>query len=142
MPSDDRALQLVSRSISIRCVIEYWANATTYDQFHSEMYKHINSNLESVNFQPLIEQSFRITVETYNKHIQHKEKVAKIETLSYLPFKGDVNLKKPDFECYYIEFYGLDPNNVPEQPNQILFGKWVRKYTLNTSKCKFNLRIN
>lgn len=91
------------------------------------MKEYISSNLENEPLKQMIKQSFRITVETYNKHIQHKEKVDKIETLSYLPFQGDVNLKKPDFECYYIEFYGLDPNNVPQQPDQILFGKWVRR---------------
>lgn len=123
-------MQLVSRSISIRCVLEYWANATTYELFHSEMNEYIRSNRENEPLEQMIEQSFRITVETYNKHIQHKEKVDKIETLSYLPFRGDVNLKKPDFECYYIEFYGLDPNNVPEQPDQILFGKWVSAHHL------------
>lgn len=67
--------------------------------------------------------SFRVTVETYNKHFTQKEKVEKIETIGYLPVKGDANLKCPDIEWYYIEFYGMDPNCVPEEPDNILFGK-------------------
>lgn len=106
-------------------MFEYWANATTYDLFHRQMKEYLSANADSAPFKQILKESFRITVETYNKKIQHKDKVDKIETLAYLPFQGEVNLKKPDFECYYIEFYGLDPNNVPEQPNQILFGKWV-----------------
>lgn len=75
----------------------------------------------------VVHSSFRITVESYNKHIQQKDKVNKIETLTYLPFKGDVNLKNPDFEYFYIEYYGLDTVNVLDQPEQIFFGKRVRR---------------
>lgn len=69
--------------------------------------------------------SFKITVETYNKHFTQKEKVDKIETMSYLPVNDNVKLKNPDVEWYYIEYYGLDPVNVPEQPDDVLYGKWV-----------------
>lgn len=64
-----------------------------------------------------------MTVETYNKHISQKEKVEKIETMNYLPVQGDADLKCPDIEWYYIEFYGLDSACVPEQPENIIFGK-------------------
>lgn len=123
--SNEHASLLVSRSLSIRCVMEHWANATSYHLFHSQLQEYIAANRDSANFQHLQSASFRITVETFNKHIQQKQKIEKIETLSYLPFNGDVALKNFDFEYYYVEFYGLDPNNVPEQPNHILFGKWV-----------------
>lgn len=71
------------------------------------------------------ESTFKITVETYNKHFTHKEKVEKIETIDYLPANGDVNLKNPDVEWHYIEFYGLEPIKVPEVPDKIMFGKWL-----------------
>lgn len=125
LPSDEHALQLVSRSVAIRCVLQNWANGSSYSVFHDQLKGYIAANREQETFQHLQSATFRITVETFNKHIQQKQKIDKIETLSYLPFNGDVLLKNSDFEYYYIEFYGLDPNNVPEQPDHILFGKWV-----------------
>lgn len=110
--------------------MEHWANASAYHLFHSRLKEYIAVNQESATFQHLQAASFRITVETYNKRIQHQQKVEKIETLSYLPFNGDVILKNPDFEYYYIEFYGLDPNHVPDEPDHILFGKWVCIYEI------------
>lgn len=125
MPSNEHALQLVSRSVAIKCVLEHWANASSYHLFHSQLKEYIAANRESASFQHLQNATFRITVETFNKHIQQKQKIEKIETLDYLPFNGSVALKDFDYEYYYIEFYGLDPNNVPAVPDHILFGKWV-----------------
>lgn len=45
--------------------------------------------------------------------------------MAYLPITGDANLRNPDVQWYYIEFYGLDPTNVPDEPNNIIFGKWL-----------------
>lgn len=69
--------------------------------------------------------SFKITVETYNKHFSQKEKIQKIETMDYLSLEGSVDLKTPQVEWWYIEFWGLDPTQVPEKPEDILFGRWV-----------------
>lgn len=106
-------------------MLEHWADAPTYPEFHSQMKEYIAARRESATFKHLQNASFRITVETFNNKIQLKQKIEKIETLSYLPFDGDVALTNFDYEYYYIEFYGLDPNNVPAEPDHILFGKWV-----------------
>lgn len=111
--------------------MEHWADGSSYSLFHDQLKRYIAANQESETFQHLQKASFRITVETFNKHIQQKQKIEKIETLSYLPLNGEVALKNFDYEYYYIEFYGLDPNNVPDEPDHILFGKWVRSYMYN-----------
>lgn len=121
----DRALELASRSIAIRSILEHWSSATNYDSFHDQMKGYIASNCDNPHFDRVRQASFRITVETYNKHIKQKYKVEKIETMAYLPLEGMVNLKNPDTEFFYIEFYGLNPNEVPTEPKQIFFGKWV-----------------
>lgn len=69
--------------------------------------------------------SFKITVETFNRHFTQKEKVDKIETIDYLPCRGVVNLRNPDVCWYYIEYYGLDPIDIPEEPIHTIFGKWL-----------------
>lgn len=125
LPNDDFAKQLVSRSISVRGVIEHWSSGTTDNSFHQQLKDFVASNIQNPQFKDVLKSTFRITVESYNRRIQQKDKVNKIETLAYLPFEGDVNLKSPECEYYYIEYYGLDPMNVPEKPEQILFGKWV-----------------
>lgn len=127
MPNNDTALQLVSRSVSIRCVIEHWASAPNYDSFHSILKEYIAVNIENTDFQKTCSTSFRITVESFNKRIEHKTKVDKIETIAYLPFKGEVKLKDAENEYFYIEYNGSDPMKLPPQPEQIFFGKWVSK---------------
>lgn len=91
------------------------------------MRQYIDTNQSDTRFAKQFDRnvSFRVTVETYNKHFTQKEKVEKIETIAYLPVQGDANLKCPDIEWYFIEFYGLDANCVPEQPDNIIFGKWL-----------------
>ena len=47
--------------------------------------------------------------------------------MDYLPLEGRVNLKNPHVEYSYLEFWGLDHNNVPEQPLNIYFGLKIGK---------------
>jgi len=47
------------------------------------------------------------------------------KSFSYLPFEGPVKLKNPDITLYYIEYYGLNPNDIPEEPHEYFFGRWV-----------------
>lgn len=132
-------MQLVSRSISIRCVIEHWSSATNFDSFHHQLKDFIANNKECPEFKQICEDSFRITVESFNKTIQQKTKIDKIETLYYLPFDGEVNLRNPKSEFFYIEYFVRDPINVPIEPDEIFFGKWVSSKTIRfTKKIKLN----
>ncbi|KFB44127.1 hypothetical protein ZHAS_00011962 [Anopheles sinensis] len=95
MQNDEAARKLASRSMSLRCVFELWAHSGQGLQcFHQELRRHVESNQSlAVHFE--VDKSFKITVETYNKHFTQKEKVEKIETMQYLPLNGPVNLKNP-----------------------------------------------
>lgn len=125
-PNDDIALKFASRSIALRSIFELWSHGLDYQQYHRNLKDFVQSNVDTIK--PYFEEtcSFKITVETYNKHFTQKEKIQKIETMDYLPLLGNVDLKAPQVEWWYIEFWGLDPTQVPEQPEDILFGKWVR----------------
>lgn len=46
--------------------------------------------------------------------------------MDYLPFEGTVSLKNPQHIFCLLEDYGMDPNDIPEQPNHVYFGRWVR----------------
>lgn len=47
------------------------------------------------------------------------------QALDFLPFKGTVNLKDPEHIFCLLEDYGSDPNDIPEEPFHIYFGRWV-----------------
>lgn len=127
MPGDEYALKLASRSVSIRFILEEWSSASSLDAFHNDLKLFLEENSNNPNVQKTFDRSksFRITVESYNKHFLQHEKIDKIESVAYIPVLGDVSLKNPEIEWYYIEYYGLDTVNVPEQPEYVIFGKWV-----------------
>ncbi|CAD7083729.1 unnamed protein product [Hermetia illucens] len=125
LPDENSARIIASRSISLRCIIHLWSHASSVTNLHENTRNYIKENFNDVNhfFSP--DKSFKITVETYNKHFSQKEKIEKIETFDYLPFRGEVELKTPDVEWWYIEYYGLNPRDVPPQPFDVLFGRWI-----------------
>lgn len=133
MPGDEFAIQLASRSVAIKYVLEQWSSCTSLEAFHKELKCFLVNNSDNSIVQQCFDRSksFRLTVESYNKHFLQKEKIDKIESLDYIPVEGDVSLKNPDVEWYYIEFYGMDPTNVPAQPDHIIFGKWVNLFFSN-----------
>ncbi|XP_033163378.1 tRNA (guanine(10)-N2)-methyltransferase homolog [Drosophila mauritiana] len=121
----DSALLYASRSISLRAMIELYAHSHKLPEFHQRLRNHVTTNWNSLAEYFRVEASFKIVVETYNKHFSQREKVEKIESMDYLPIEGAVNLKKPEVEWWYIEFWGLDPTAVPPEPEDILFGRLV-----------------
>lgn len=48
-----------------------------------------------------------------------------LQKFSYLPLKGPVKLANPDITLQYFEYYGTNPNEVPENPIHVFFGKLV-----------------
>lgn len=129
LPSDEIAKQLVSRSVSIRCIAEHWSDAPTLDEFHQQLKDFAAANFGKPHFDNnVLKSSFRVTVESFNKRITLKDKVEKIESVSYLPFQGDIDLNNPDNECFYIEYYTpKDQQPVLADPDHIFFGKWVSR---------------
>lgn len=127
LQNDDAARKLASRSMSLRCVFELWAHSAGKGLavFHQQLREYVVSNRELLAPHFRVDKTFKITVETYNKHFSHQEKVEKIETMNYLPLEGAVDLKNPNVPFWYIEFWGMDPTNVPEQPDDVLFGLWI-----------------
>lgn len=146
LPTEDCVKKIASRSVLIRNCIELWTRAKTESQLHTNLKNSLQNSTgswivnENKNYgisdsdlcpKELIvsccspKTSFKVEVETFCKHFSMKEKVQKIEEFSYLPLEGPVRLKNPDVTLAYLEFYGVDPNNVPEEPYDVFFGKWV-----------------
>lgn len=118
--SESDLKKIASRSLSLRYIVEIWSSATTYETFHDNL-KAYSCNIDQL----LKESSFRITIDTYNKKTKHAEKIQRIESMDYLPLEGTINLTNPDNNFIYFEFWGLDPMNVPPEPEEIVFGRFV-----------------
>ncbi|XP_013192898.1 tRNA (guanine(10)-N2)-methyltransferase homolog [Amyelois transitella] len=142
LPSEECVKKIASRSVLLKNCIELWSRAKTEAQLHSNLknalqnktgqWLEVNSDVENSTCpRELIEgccpadKTFKVEVETFCKHFSMKEKVAKIESFSYLPLEGPVKLNNPDIKLCYLEFYGSDPNNVPEQPHDLFFGRLI-----------------
>ncbi|KAK8729830.1 hypothetical protein OTU49_008346 [Cherax quadricarinatus] len=122
MQSEDDARKLMSRSMLVRSCYELWGQGDTEAELHSNI-KSLPENLTKPHL--VHEKTFMVRVESFNKTLRLSEKLKKIESLSYLPFKGSVNLKNADTCLHLIEYYGLHPNLIPEAPYRIFLGRWV-----------------
>ncbi|XP_046431255.1 tRNA (guanine(10)-N2)-methyltransferase homolog [Neodiprion fabricii] len=120
--SEDAVKKIASRSISLRSCIELWGDGGSHEDLHRSLkeYPQENMRLHLNN-----EKSFKVIVETFCKHFSQDEKIKKIESFSYLPIEGPVNLRNPDTALMYIEYYGLDPNTIPDKPYHLFFGRLV-----------------
>ncbi|GBP89335.1 tRNA (guanine(10)-N2)-methyltransferase homolog [Eumeta japonica] len=145
LPDEESARKIASRSISLKSCIELWARAKTGLQLHENLKQSLKNfqgkwlvpvkwkelDISDSHICPFIllegmeEKSFKIEVETFCKHFSMSEKIEKIEAFNYLPLQGPVKLKNPDVTLSYIEFYGTDPNNPPDLPYDLFFGRWV-----------------
>lgn len=47
------------------------------------------------------------------------------KAMEYLSFEGRVNLRNPKHIFCLLEDYGTDPNDIPDEPLYIYFGRWV-----------------
>ncbi|XP_076245628.1 tRNA (guanine(10)-N(2))-methyltransferase TRMT11 isoform X1 [Calliopsis andreniformis] len=139
LPSETLVYKIASRAVCVKFCMELWANNTNHEDFHKQLK---NYPITEIKKYAGPRQSFKIIVETFCKHFSQREKVNKIESFSYLPLEGPVKLNDPDTTFYYIEFYGLNPNNIPGEPNELFFGRWltsgqrdlIQKYSLKTRK--------
>jgi len=75
----------------------------------------------------------------HSKHTIHNY-VFLTQALDFLPFEGKVNLKDPEHIFCLLEDYGSDPNNIPEDPFHLYFGRWVSSsfQICNVSECFFS----
>lgn len=117
---EKKLLQILDRSVLAMSLYELWVSAPTYQQFFDQM-----KLCPEIYSNEYARTSFNIIVETFGKKISLQTKVEKIETLHFLPFKGPIKLKDPDFSFHYFEYYDYDGKTIPIVPIQIIFGKWI-----------------
>lgn len=114
---------------------ELWVNEINYEQFYSKL------ALAQQTKEPFYAScSFRILVETFGKKISLADKVERIEKLDFLPFNGPINLKDPQETFHYFEYFGCHQISLPQNPYQIIFGRWIEDSSSRKYLSKFSLK--
>ncbi|XP_013783068.1 tRNA (guanine(10)-N2)-methyltransferase homolog [Limulus polyphemus] len=106
----------------ILSAFKLWGQGATHEDLHTQL-KQISLGYIEPFCHP--DKSFKVEVETFGKKISRNDKVNRIEDLDFLPLRGPIKLKDPDNIFHLIEYYGLDPNSVPDNPYQVFFGQWI-----------------
>ncbi|XP_068616195.1 tRNA (guanine(10)-N2)-methyltransferase homolog [Brachionichthys hirsutus] len=120
--SEEDVRSIMARSVCAKSAFELWGHGPTHSELRTSLL-----NCPSENMSPFMinGSTYRINVYTFNKTLAFPDRIKKIDALEYLPFKGTVSLKSPQHIFSLLEDYGTDPNNIPEHPNYIYFGRWI-----------------
>ncbi|XP_072913448.1 tRNA (guanine(10)-N2)-methyltransferase homolog isoform X2 [Hemitrygon akajei] len=110
------------RTVCAKSIFELWGQGRTHEELHNSL-----RNYPVDKMVPFLQQgsTYQIKVYAFNKTLSHNERIQKIDDLGFLPFQGTVKLKEPEHVFWLLEDYGTDPNNAPEKPFHIYFGRWV-----------------
>uniref|UniRef100_A0A3P9PBQ5 tRNA (guanine(10)-N(2))-methyltransferase TRMT11 n=1 Tax=Poecilia reticulata TaxID=8081 RepID=A0A3P9PBQ5_POERE len=120
--SEEDVCTVMARSVCAKSAFELWGHGRTHSELRTSLL-----NYPPEKMSPYMQKgsSYRINVYTFNKTLLFEDRIKKIDALDYLPFEGTVSLKNPQHIFCLLEDYGTDPNNIPEHPNYIYFGRWI-----------------
>ncbi|XP_053737182.1 tRNA (guanine(10)-N2)-methyltransferase homolog isoform X1 [Synchiropus splendidus] len=120
--SEEDVCGVMARSVCAKSAFELWGHGHTHSELKESLLKYPTENML-----PYLQKdsSYRINVFTFNKTLEFAERIKKIDALEYLPFEGTVSLKNPQHVFCLLEDYGIDPNNIPDDPFYIYFGRWI-----------------
>lgn len=124
LPSEDIARSIANRSILVKGMYEVWGEGSSYE----ELEEAIRSYPEDQMLPYLSsDTTFKITVDSFGKVFSFQEQNDRIKGLSYIPFKGRVNLKNPDHKFWLIETddYGVNNGLPPVAERRIFFGREI-----------------
>ncbi|KAI1186045.1 S-adenosyl-L-methionine-dependent methyltransferase [Nemania serpens] len=122
LPSDDAARAVVERSILAHAIYEHWGTAGTLDELHAGIKR------DTSHWWPLyVTPSFKLSVDCYRGSRTQKQKVALINSFSYLPFEGPILLSSPDNEFTLFEEWEFEPlpEKKPSSPLEVHFGRLI-----------------
>ncbi|XP_015584030.3 tRNA (guanine(10)-N2)-methyltransferase homolog [Ricinus communis] len=124
LPNEDIARNIANRSILVKGMYEVWGEGSDYEELKEAILRYPDDRklpyLSS-------ETTFKITVDSFGKVISFQEQNDRIKGLSYIPFKGRVNLKNPDHKFWLMETddYGVNNGLPPVVQRRIFFGREV-----------------
>ncbi|XP_028327486.1 tRNA (guanine(10)-N(2))-methyltransferase TRMT11 [Gouania willdenowi] len=120
--SEEDVRWVMARSVCAKSAFELWGHGRTCAELQTSL-----SSYPSENMGPFMHKgsTYKINVYTFNKTLLFADRIKKIDALEFLPFEGSVSLKSPEHIFCLLEDYGTDPNNIPEHPDYMYFGRWI-----------------
>lgn len=130
---------LCSRSVLIMSAHELWCEGTTKSLLFDDMRRSPFMRMPQYAGK---DRSFKVTVETFNKKTSNREKVAKIDELTFLPFEGPIDLKNPDNDFSLFEYYNREQNSDTQgdTPAEYYFGRFLCESTKRYKIYKYSLK--
>ncbi|KFO62370.1 tRNA (guanine(10)-N2)-methyltransferase [Corvus brachyrhynchos] len=122
IPSEEMARGLMKRTVCAKSIFELWGHGRSSGELYASL-----KNYPADKMLPYLQSdsTYKIHIHTFNKTLTQAQKIKKIDALEFLPFKGKVNLKNPEHIFWILEDYGMNPNDVPEEPIHLYFGRWI-----------------
>ncbi|KAL5982629.1 hypothetical protein ACLOJK_016704 [Asimina triloba] len=124
LPSEEIARKVANRSILVKGIYELWGEGSSYEELEEAI-----KDYPDERKLPYLtsESTFRITVDNFGKVLSLQEQNERIQALSYIPFKGRVNLRNPDhhFRLMETDDYGSNNGLPPVAHKRIFFGREV-----------------
>uniref|UniRef100_A0A668AGX2 tRNA (guanine(10)-N(2))-methyltransferase TRMT11 n=1 Tax=Myripristis murdjan TaxID=586833 RepID=A0A668AGX2_9TELE len=120
--SEEDVRTVMARSVCAKSAFELWGHGRTHSELRTSLLKYPSENMT-----PFMQRdsTYRINVYTFNKTLEFADRIKRIDAMEYLPFEGTVSLKSPQHIFCLLEDYGTDPNNIPEHPSYVYFGRWI-----------------
>ncbi|KAI1846936.1 hypothetical protein JX266_007157 [Neoarthrinium moseri] len=121
LPSEEAAHFLMSRSILAQSIHEHWGTGENYEVLHEEV-KRKTSHL----WPKYKNSSFKFSLDLYQGTRPNKRRVELINSFSYMPFEGEINLRTPDEHFVIFEQWDFQAvtRNLPD-PLKIHLGRVV-----------------
>ncbi|XP_034031234.1 tRNA (guanine(10)-N2)-methyltransferase homolog [Thalassophryne amazonica] len=113
---------ITTRSVCAKSAFELWGHGRTHSELRTSL---LNYPTEKMSPFLCAGSTYKISIRTFNKSLEFTERIKKIDALDYLPFEGTVSLKNPQHIFCLLEDYGSNPNDIPDEPHYVYFGRWI-----------------
>uniref|UniRef100_UPI00358F6BA9 tRNA (guanine(10)-N2)-methyltransferase homolog isoform X1 n=2 Tax=Myxine glutinosa TaxID=7769 RepID=UPI00358F6BA9 len=134
---EETVRKVMARTVCAKSAYEIWGTGRTLDELVTSLRTYPKHRMSPFC---KADSTFKISVHSFNKTLPQADRLNKIEALSFLPWDGKVNLSAPDHTFCLLENYAGDVNNIPNDPCQVFFGRWltdgqrdlIRRYSIKT----------
>lgn len=124
LPSEDIARKIANRSILVKGMYELWGEGNGYEELEEGIKRYPEERklpfLDSGS-------TFKINVDSFGKVLSFQEQNQRMQSLTFIPFKGRVDLKNPDHKFWLMETddYGSNNGLPPIVEKRIFFGREI-----------------
>lgn len=124
LPNEDIARKIATQSLLLKGMYEVWGEGCTEEEL-----KEAVSNYPEERKEPYLAENstFKIVIDCFGKVLTFNEQTARIQSVSYVPFKGQVQLKKPQHKFWLIDIDGQAQQNglPPLAAKRLFFGREI-----------------